>query len=101
MDKKLIAEARARLYSGVISDVLDGLGNMDHAMAPNRAPARREPRSCSAARVPDSTCRVYQVEPGDNPYELEIALVDDLEARRRRGVRLPAPPTGSRPGASC
>ena len=34
MDKKLIAEARARLYSGVISDVLDGLGNMQHAMAP-------------------------------------------------------------------
>ncbi len=38
MDKKLIAEARARLYSGVISDVLDGLGNMHHAMAPNLRP---------------------------------------------------------------
>jgi len=34
----LIAEANARLYSGVVSDVLDGLGNMHLAIAPGIRP---------------------------------------------------------------
>ncbi len=38
MDEKLISQARERLYTGVISDVLDGLGNMHHALAPKIRP---------------------------------------------------------------
>ena len=56
MDDALIAEAKARLYSGVISDVLDGLGNMHHAL--RRACGRSTTRlCCSAARARRSTCR--------------------------------------------
>ena len=32
----------------------------------------------------------YHVEPGSNPYELEIKLIDSLAARRRAGARLSA-----------
>jgi 4-hydroxy-4-methyl-2-oxoglutarate aldolase len=77
MDGKLIAEARTRLYSGVISDVLDGLGNMHHALAPKIRPLDDSlvlfGRARTALYMP-----VYHVEPGSNPYELEIALVDSL-----------------------
>jgi regulator of RNase E activity RraA len=77
MDEKLITEARAKLYSGVISDVLDGLGNMQHALAPKIRPLDDSlvlfGRARTALYMP-----VYHVEPGANPYELEIALIDSL-----------------------
>ncbi len=77
MDENLIAEARTKLYSGVISDVLDGLGNMHHALAPKIRPLDDSlvlfGRARTALYMP-----VYHVEPGSNPYELEIALVDSL-----------------------
>lgn len=77
MDANLIAEVRAGLYSGVISDVLDGLGNMHHALAPKIRPLDDAlvlfGRVRTALYMP-----VYHVEPGGNPYELEIQLIDDL-----------------------
>jgi regulator of RNase E activity RraA len=77
MDAATIGEARARLYTGVISDVLDGLGNMHHAMAPAIRPLDESlvlfGRVRTALYAP-----VYHVDPGSNPYELEIALVDSL-----------------------
>jgi 4-hydroxy-4-methyl-2-oxoglutarate aldolase len=77
MDEGLIAEARTRLYSAVISDVLDGLGNMYHALAPKIRPLDDSlvlfGKVRTALYMP-----VYHVEPGVNPYELEIALVDSL-----------------------
>ena len=78
MDEARIAEVKARLYSGVISDVLDGLGNMHHALAPKIRPLDESlvlfGRARTALYAP-----VYHVEPGSNPYELEIALVDSLK----------------------
>lgn len=78
MDAALIAEAKARLYSGVISDVLDGLGNMHHALAPKIRPLDDTlvlfGRARTALYMP-----VYHIEPGSNPYELEIRLIDSLE----------------------
>src|SRR5688572_19326386 len=78
MDEQLIAKARAKLYTGVISDVLDGLGNMHHALAPRIRPLDDGlvlfGRARTALYMP-----VYHVEPGSNPYELEIALVDSLK----------------------
>ena len=77
MDASLIAEVRTRLYSGVISDVLDALGNMHHALAPRIRPLDDGlvlfGRVRTALYMP-----VYHVEPGGNPYELEIQLIDDL-----------------------
>ena len=78
MDTTRIAEARARLYSGVISDVLDGLGHMHHAMAPAIRPLDDGLVLFGRART-GLYMPVYHVEPGVNPYELEIALVDDLK----------------------
>ena len=78
MDEKLIAEARTRLYCAVISDVLDSLGNMHHALGPKIRPLDDSlvlfGRARTALYMP-----VYHVEPGSNPYELEIALVDSLQ----------------------
>jgi 4-hydroxy-4-methyl-2-oxoglutarate aldolase len=78
MDKALIAEARTKLYSGVVSDVLDSLGNMHHALAPNIRPLDDSlvlfGRARTALYMP-----VYHVEQGSNPYELEIALIDSLD----------------------
>src|SRR5688572_32463954 len=77
MNDELIAEARSRLYSGVVSDVLDGLGDMHHALAPKIRPLDDSlvlfGRARTALYMP-----VYHVEPGTNPYELEIALIDSL-----------------------
>jgi regulator of RNase E activity RraA len=78
MDKQLIANARSRLYSGVISDVLDGLGNTHHAMAPHVRPLDDSLVLVGRART-GLYMPVYHVERGVNPYELEIALVDDLK----------------------
>jgi len=78
MDKTLITQARTRLYSGVISDVLDSLGHMDHAMAPSIRPLDDGFVLFGRART-GLYMPVYHVEPDVNPYELEIALVDDLK----------------------
>jgi len=79
MDQSLIAEARTKLYSGVVSDVLDALGNMHHALTSRIRPLDDSlvlfGRARTALYMP-----VYHVEPGSNPYELEIALVDSLAA---------------------
>lgn len=78
MDDAMIAEVRAKLYSAVLSDVLDTLGNMHHALAPGIRPLDDSlvlfGRARTALYAP-----AYHVEPGSNPYELEIALVDDLK----------------------
>ena len=89
MDENLIAEARTKLYSGVISDVLDGLGNMHHALAPKIRPLDDGlvmfGRARTALYMP-----VYHVEPGVNPYELEIGLDRQPGEGRRRRHGLPA-----------
>jgi regulator of RNase E activity RraA len=94
MDQTLIAEARARLYSAVISDVLDGLGDLHHALSPKVRPLDDSlvlfGRARTALYAP-----IYHVEPSVNPYELEIALVDSLE---RDDVAVMACPPGERIG---
>jgi regulator of RNase E activity RraA len=79
MDASLIVEARGKLYSGVISDVLDGLGNMHHALAPRIRPLDDTLVMFGRARTAQYM-PVHHVEPGHNPYELEIALIDSLKA---------------------
>jgi 4-hydroxy-4-methyl-2-oxoglutarate aldolase len=78
IDAALVREARERLYTGVISDVLDSLGYTEHAMKPHVRPLDEQLVVCGPARTA-LYMEVFHVEPGINPYELEIALIDDLK----------------------
>ena len=73
----LLADIRARLYTAVLSDVLDELGFRHQAMAPCIRPLDDELVLAGYART-GLYREVYHVAPDENPYELEIALVDDL-----------------------
>lgn len=73
-----VALMRSRLYTALLSDVLDGLGHMGQAL-----PARIRPLDDGLVLV--GRARTLQFElfgtwpaPDENPYEIEIALVDSL-----------------------
>jgi 4-hydroxy-4-methyl-2-oxoglutarate aldolase len=70
-------EIVAKLYAAVLSDVLDGLGLTAQAMRPFVRPLDESLVLFGRARTGLYMPR-YHVEPGRNPYEVEIALVDDL-----------------------
>jgi regulator of RNase E activity RraA len=78
LDDALLATVPSKLYSAVISDTLDMLGNLDHAMATRIRPLADDMVLFGRARTALYTA-VYEVAPGENPYELEIALIDDLK----------------------
>jgi len=78
-DCDLLASVARDLYTAVLSDVLDGLGYRAQAMPPSIRPLDDELVMAGRARTA-SYREVYSVPPGDNPYALEIALVDDLKA---------------------
>ena len=71
------AEITAKLYSAVLSDVLDSLGLPHQAMRPFVRPLDEGLVLFGRARTGLYMPR-YHVEAGRNPYEVEIALVDDL-----------------------
>ncbi len=77
-----LAEQRERitgtLYAAVLSDVMDGLGLMQQAMRPFVRPLDDSLVLFGRARTGLYMPR-YQVEPGEDPYAVEIALVDDLK----------------------
>lgn len=78
IDAATIKLVRQRLYSGVISDVLDSLGDWDHALAPHVRPLDEDLVLFGRVRT-GLYMSVYHVEADANPYELEIALIDDLK----------------------
>lgn len=78
INSELVQAARRQLYSAVISDVLDGLDNYEHALAPHVRPLDEDLVLFGRVRT-GLYMSVYDVEPGVNPYELEIALVDSLQ----------------------
>jgi regulator of RNase E activity RraA len=61
----------------ILSDVLDSLGLTQQAMRPFVRPLDDELVLIGRART-GLYMPVYQVREGENPYEVEIALVDDL-----------------------
>ena len=77
-DEGFLADLRQRLYSAVLSDVLDELGYMSQAMAPRIRPLDEDLVLVGFART-GLFREVSQVVPGENPYELEIRIVDDLQ----------------------
>ena len=73
-----LPEIRQRLYTAVLSDVLDELGYRDQAMPPSIRPLDDALVMAGFART-GVYREVYRVVPDENPYALEIALVDDLK----------------------
>lgn len=79
VDEGLIGIAREKLHASVLSDVLDGLGYRHQALPPRIRPL--DEASMLVGRARTGLYRdVYHVPAGHNPYELEIALIDDLKA---------------------
>jgi regulator of RNase E activity RraA len=87
----LIAIAREKLFTAVLSDVLDAAGLRSQAMRPGVRPLDESLVMVGRART-GLYMDVYHVQTGENPYELEIRLVDDL--RRDEVVVLAAGASG-------
>ncbi|MEA2873279.1 MAG: 4-hydroxy-4-methyl-2-oxoglutarate aldolase [Hyphomicrobiales bacterium] len=72
-----LADIRAHLFASVLSDCLDAAGTMDQVL-----PSRIRPLDEASVMVGRArTAQFMEVdhhEPGTNPYELEIALIDSL-----------------------
>jgi regulator of RNase E activity RraA len=66
------------LYTAVLSDVMDDMGYMNQAMRPFVRPLDETLVFVGRART-GLYSNAYSVLDGENPYELEIALVDDLK----------------------
>jgi regulator of RNase E activity RraA len=74
-DREKIARS---LYSAVLSDVMDSLGLMNQAMRPFVRPLDEALVLFGRARTGLYMPR-YGVASGEDPYETEIALIDDLK----------------------
>jgi 4-hydroxy-4-methyl-2-oxoglutarate aldolase len=72
------AQLAAQLYTAVLSDVMDELGYMHQAMRPFIRPADESLTLMGRART-GLYMKTYSVLEGENPYEVEIRLVDDLK----------------------
>ena len=78
-DPHYLAAIRQRLYTAVLSDVLDELGLRQQAMTPAIRPLDDTLAMAGFART-GLYREIYRVAPDENPYELEMALIDDLRA---------------------
>jgi regulator of RNase E activity RraA len=72
-----LEQVREQLYSAVLSDVLDDMGLRHQAMAPRVRPLDDTLVLVGVARTGQFR-EVDGVAPGENPYELEMAIIDDL-----------------------
>jgi regulator of RNase E activity RraA len=73
-----LAAIRARLFSSVLSDCLDAAGCREQAMQARIRPLDESLVLCGRARTA-LYVDVYDAPEGENPYELEIRLIDDLK----------------------
>ena len=71
-------QAIRALNAAVLSDTLDSLGLMQQAMKPFMRPLDDTLQLIGRART-GLYMPVYEHRAGENPYEVEIALVDDLQ----------------------
>jgi 4-hydroxy-4-methyl-2-oxoglutarate aldolase len=69
---------RKTLYSAVLSDVMDEFGLTRQAMRPFVRPLDERSVIFGRART-GLYMPTYSIRPGENPYAIEIALVDDLK----------------------
>ena len=73
-----LALVAAKLTTSILSDVLDGLGATAQAMRPFVRPLHDDFVVVGRART-GLYMPVYHVVEGENPYAIEMALVDDLK----------------------
>lgn len=73
----IAVELRDRLNAAVLSDVLDAMGYRDQVLDPAIRPLDDEVVLMGRART-GLYMEVFHIEPGENPYELEMKLIDDL-----------------------
>jgi len=78
MNAPTLANIRERLFTAVLSDCLDQIGLNRQAL-----PSRIRPLDDASVMVGRARTaafmEVYSYPPGDNPYALEIALIDSLQ----------------------
>lgn len=73
-----LEELRSRLFTSVLSDCLDAAGFRNQALAARIRPLDDSLVLCGRART-GLYVDVYEAREGENPYELEIRLIDDLQ----------------------
>ncbi|ALA20083.1 MULTISPECIES: RraA family protein [Chelatococcus] len=73
-----LEDMRSRFFSAVLSDCLDQVGHTRQALASRIRPLDEASVMVGRARTALYT-EVFHVVPGENPYALEIALVDSLQ----------------------
>jgi 4-hydroxy-4-methyl-2-oxoglutarate aldolase len=73
-----LAELAQKLFCSVISDCLDQVGVREQALPPRIRPLDEALVMVGRARTA-LYMDVYAVTPGENPYALEIALIDSLK----------------------
>ncbi len=73
-----LQDIRTQLFASLLSDVLDALGHMNQAMPPRIRPLDDASVMVGRARTA-LFADVYSVEANENPYEMEIALIDSLQ----------------------
>ena len=78
-DNGFLEGLRERLYTAVLSDVLDEVGLRNQAMAARIRPLDEGLVLAGFART-GLFREVFHVAAGENPYELEIKIIDDLKA---------------------
>src|ERR1700754_5242159 len=74
-----MAKVREQFFSALLSDVLDGLGYVNQAMPSTIRPLDDALVMAGRARTALYLEVFEQPAPGENPYELEIQLVDSLK----------------------
>ncbi len=72
-----LADLKGRLYSAVLSDVLDELGHPNQAVKPFVRPLDEASVLCGFART-GLYMKRYHLALGHNPYALEMDLIDSL-----------------------
>jgi regulator of RNase E activity RraA len=76
-DEDFFSVLSERLYTAVLSDVLDELGFRDQAMSSRVRPLDDGLVLVGFART-GLFREVFHIAPDENPYELEIKIIDDL-----------------------
>lgn len=72
-----VEQVRQRLFTAVLSDVMDSLGHRRQAMSAKIRPLDMSLVMVGRART-GFYVDIFEAIEGENPYALEIALVDDL-----------------------
>jgi 4-hydroxy-4-methyl-2-oxoglutarate aldolase len=73
-----LEDIRGTLFASVLSDCLDQVGLRRQALPPRIRPLDEASVMVGRART-GAYMEVFHVEPGENPYALEIELVDSLQ----------------------